>query len=203
MSERKLPSGNVLMFLGIALVVLGIGAILSPVVAGKAVVYFIGSLLLVTGMVQLVAGLRHESWGSKLSGIILGAITAVAGVAVLAHPLYGLAALALVLAIFFVAEGIWKIVMSFSFRPARGWLAMLFSGVLALLLGGMIWNQWPLSGMWAVGILVGVDLLSTGLSLIAVASTYKVVKHAVREKLDEVSDRIHAAVDQHADQRAD
>jgi len=74
---------------------------------------------------------------------------------------------------FFVAEGIWKIIASFSYRPATGWLFMLLSGVLALILGVMIWRQWPLSGLWAVGILVGVDLLSTGVSMIALAATMK------------------------------
>ena len=76
----------------------------------------------------------------------------------LAHPWLGLAVLTLVMAVYFVVEGIWKIVASFSFRPATGWLAVLASGVIGLVLGGLIWMQWPLSGLWAVGILVGVDL---------------------------------------------
>ncbi|TVP98323.1 MAG: HdeD family acid-resistance protein [Planctomycetaceae bacterium] len=197
MNQRKTPSGNVLMFTGIALVVLGIGAIFSPAIAGKAVVYFIGGLLLATGVLQVITSLRAASAGGviasgKVSGVILGVITGLAGLVVLAHPLYGLAALTLVLAVFFVAEGIWKIVASFSYRPAAGWLAMLLSGVLGLVLGLMIWAQWPVSGLWAVGILVGVDLVSTGASLIAVAMTYKAVVHVVQDKVEEVAERMEA-----------
>ena len=79
--------------------------------------------------------------------------------------------IALLLAIFFVMEGIWKIIASFSYRPASGWLAILASGVIALVLGLLIWNQWPVSGLWAVGILVGVDLLMTGISMVTLASS--------------------------------
>lgn len=84
----------------------------------------------------------------------MGAITGLAGIAVLSHPLYGLAALSLVLSLFFVIEGVWNIISCFSYRPASGWMAVLLSGVLGLVLGLMIWNQWPLSGLWAVGVLV-------------------------------------------------
>ena len=91
-------------------------------------------------------------------------------------------ALTLVLAIFFVVEGIWKIVASFSFRPAPGWLAMLFSGLLGFLLGFLIWKQWPSSAMWAVGLLVGVDLLVTGLSMVALAITVRGLNKVINEE---------------------
>jgi uncharacterized membrane protein HdeD (DUF308 family) len=81
--------------------------------------------------------------------------------------------IALLLAIFFVMEGIWKIIASFSYRPASGWLLMLASGVIALVLGLLIGRQWPLSGLWAIGVLVGVDLLMTGISMVVLASTVR------------------------------
>ena len=90
--------------------------------------------------------------------------------------MFGLTMLTLVLAFFFVIEGIWKIVISFSYRPAQGWIAMLISGILGFLLGFIIWRQWPISGRWAVGVLIGVDLLMTGISMVALAMTIKHVK---------------------------
>ena len=84
-------------------------------------------------------------------------------------------------AIFFIIEGIWKIVISFSFRPAQGWAAILVSGILGFLLGFVIWRQWPLSGMWAVGILIGIDLLMTGISMVVLAMTVKRVVKDVAE----------------------
>ena len=140
-----------------------------------------GGILLVTGIIQFVHGILEDSWSGKLLSMILGAITVIGGIAVLAHPILGLTVLALVLAIFFVIEGIWKVIASFSFRAATGWVAMLFSGIIGLLLGYMIWSQWPVSGLWAVGILVGVDLLTTGISMIAFSVTIRGLQRAVEE----------------------
>ena len=181
MSETSTPSMSYLMWTGIALMIFGAVAVAAPAVMGAAVVMVIGAILLISGIVQLIHGFREQSWSSKLLGFILGAITCICGLAVLAHPLFGLTILTLVLAIFFVVEGIWKVVVSFSFRPAPGWLAMLFSGILGFLLGFLIWKQWPLSGEWAVGILIGVDLLVTGSSMVALAITVKRLTEDLQE----------------------
>jgi len=171
MTTNDLPQTKHLMLTGIVLMVLGVIAIGTPAVAGTAVILVIGVVLLASGLVQFVQGLRAESWSNRLLSLILGLVTALCGLGVLGHPLLGLSFLTLLLAAFFVVEGIWKIVASFGFRPATGWLFMLTSGVLGLVLGVVIWRQWPLSGLWAVGILVGVDLLVTGVSMVALAIT--------------------------------
>jgi uncharacterized membrane protein HdeD (DUF308 family) len=173
MTTNTLPQTNHLMLTGIVLIVFGMIAIATPAVAGTAVVLVIGGVLLVSGLVQFVQGLRAESWPSKLLPLILGLVTALCGLGVLGHPLLGLSFLTLLLAVFFVVEGIWKIIASFSFRAAPGWLFMLASGVLGLVLGVLIWRQWPVSGLWAVGILVGIDLLMTGVSMVALATTIR------------------------------
>jgi uncharacterized membrane protein HdeD (DUF308 family) len=161
------------MLTGIVLIVFGMIAIATPAVAGTAVVMVIGGVLLIAGVVQFIQGWRAESWSSRLPPLILGLVTALCGLGVLGHPLLGLGFLTLLLAIFFVVEGTWKIIASFSFRPAPGWLFMLGSGVLGLVLGLLIWKQWPVSGLWAVGVLVGVDLLMTGISMVALAFTVR------------------------------
>jgi len=161
------------MMTGIVLAIFGVIAIATPAVAGTAVVMVIGVVLLVAGVVQFVQGFCEESWSSKLLTMVLGLLAVVCGIGVLGHPILGLTFLTLLLAIFFVVEGIWKIIASFSFRPASGWLFMLASGILGLVLGAIIWSQWPVSGLWAVGILVGVDLLVTGISMIALAMTVR------------------------------
>lgn len=112
------------------------------------------------------------------------------GGAVMAHPFYGMAALTLVLATFFAIEGIWKVVSSFSYRPMPGWIALLMSGALDLILGILIWRQWPVSGLWAVGLLVGVSLLSTGIALVALAITWKRTVYAVKSKIEAVKERL-------------
>ena len=171
MSEKQEPKTFPILAVGILLVVFGVVAIATPAVAGTAVVYVIGIVMLIAGVAQIFSGFQAEGWSHKLPQLILGAITTLAALGVLGHPLFGLTFLALLLAISFIVEGIWKICASFSYRPASGWIATLASGVISLLLGGLIWAQWPLSGLWAVGILVGVNFLSTGVSLLVLAMT--------------------------------
>jgi membrane protein HdeD len=158
-------------WLGIVLIALGVAAVLAPAVAGGAVVMVIGFILLLAGIVPIVRGLKAEASMEKAMGLTLGIITALAGIAVIGHPLFGLAFLTLLLVGYFVVEGAWKIVVSFRYKPASGWKWLLVSGVLSLILGLLIWSQWPVSGMWAVGVLVGVNLLGTGLALVTLAST--------------------------------
>ena len=176
MTEQTEPSTISLTLTGILSIVLGIVAIATPAVAGTAVVLVIGVILLAAGLAQTISGLRLEGWSRKLLPLILGILTVFAGLGVLGHPLLGLSFLTLLLALFFAAEGAWKIIASFSYRPASGWLAVLVSGILTMLLGLLIWSEWPFSGLWAVGILVGVDLLITGISLVTVASTVRRLK---------------------------
>ena len=171
MGNEKQSAIEHLHWLGIVLIALGVAAVLTPAVAGSVVVMVIGFILLLAGIVPIVRGLKAESSMEKAMGLILGIITALAGIAVIGHPLFGLAFLTLLLVIYFVAEGVWKIVVSFRYKPATGWKWLLASGLLSLILGLLIWNQWPVSGMWAVGALVGVNLLGTGLALAALAST--------------------------------
>ena len=158
-------------WLGVVLIALGVAAVLAPAVAGGAVVIVIGFILLVAGIVPIVRGLKAEASTEKTTGLILGIVTVLAGIAVIGHPLFGLAFLTLLLAGYFVAEGAWKIVVSFRYKPNTGWKGLLASGVLSLIFGLLIWSQWPVSGMWAVGLLVGVNLLGTGLALVTLAST--------------------------------
>lgn len=190
MSHRKLPSGNTLLFTGVALSILGVTALISPAWAGETVFYLIGALLLITGICQFLLGWNDQSKSGQIGRMALGIITALAGLAVLIHPVFGAGALAAVLAIFFLVDGIWKVITSFSYRPASGWLAFLASGLLSIVLAWMLWKQWPFSGNWAIGILVGINLLSTGISLIAVALTWKSAIHVAEERVAELKDRL-------------
>jgi uncharacterized membrane protein HdeD (DUF308 family) len=181
MTENDLPKTTPLTLVGIMLITLGVLAIATPAVAGKTVVMVIGIMMLMAGVIQVASGLRTDGLSNRLPPIILGTIALLCGIALLAEPWIGMAFITLLLAIFFAIEGIWKIANAFNYRPAAGWLAFLASGILSLVLGVMIWQQWPISGLWAVGILVGVNLLMTGISLVAVASTVRGLKRLAEE----------------------
>ncbi|QDU50197.1 HdeD family acid-resistance protein [Gimesia panareensis] len=155
---------------GIILIVLGVISLITPAVAGTAVVLVIGSLLLFGGFLYLFQSSQVGDSSGKMMHIILGILMILGGFGIISHPLFGLSFLTLMMAMFFLFEGTWKIVMSFSMRPAAGWGQVLFSGIISLLLGGLIWGEWPLSGLWAVGTLLGVDFLLTGFFLMNVGS---------------------------------
>lgn len=173
MSSLTFPRINRLTWLGLALMALGILAILSPLLAGKAVVIAIGLILLVAGLGQLHDGFDAQHGYERLLILILGVITTLCAFFVLAHPLFGLEFLTFALIVFFVVDGLWKIIASFRYMSSPGWLWLLASGALSLLLGLLIWRQWPVSGLWAVGVLIGINLLSTGTALVALAGSLK------------------------------
>jgi uncharacterized membrane protein HdeD (DUF308 family) len=154
--------------IGIILIILGMFALGSPLYTGVAVAIMVGSFLLVGGIVQFVFAFRAKSWGAGLLNFFGGGLSLVCGLLVIAHPLYGLKFLTLLLAAFFVVGGISKIIFSIQVRPSQGWGWTLISGIVGLVLGMMIWSQWPLSGAWAVGTLVGIDILFTGWSTLAI-----------------------------------
>ena len=185
MSDHDIPQTRHLTLTGILTIIFGVLAMATPLVAGTAVVLVIGILLILVGGAEFIQAFRTDPWSAKLLTVILGVVTIICGVGVVMHPLLGLTFLTLLLASFFVVQGLWKIIASFRYRPAPGWIGLLFSGIITLLLGFMIWNQWPLSGVWAVGILVGVDLLVTGISMVALASTVKQVARMVEESSPE------------------
>ena len=169
-----IPKIDRLTWLGWAVLVLGLLAIVSPLTAGKATVILVGLILLIAGLAQLLAAFRADQSGSsRVLTAMLGAITAVAAVFVLAHPLLGLRFLTFLLVAYLVCEGFWKIIVSLRSMHAAGYLWLLASGILSLLLGLLIWQQWPLAGTSAVCILVGVNLVGTGIALLAFAGSIK------------------------------
>jgi uncharacterized membrane protein HdeD (DUF308 family) len=151
---------------GILMFVCGILAIGSPLVAGMSVTVIVGVMLLVGGIAQCFLAFRAGAFGEGLLIFIMGALTAAAGSYLFNQPLAGLASITIFLAAYFVVTGISELISAFQIRPAEGWGLMLFNGIVTLLLGIMIWRQFPLSGAWAVGVLFGIKLVLGGCSLI-------------------------------------
>jgi len=153
---------------GIIMLICGFLAIGSPLVAGMSVTVVVGVMLLVGGIAQCFLAFQAGAFGEGLLIFIMGALTAVAGIYLFNQPLAGLASITLLLAAYFVATGISELISAFQVRPAAGWGLMLLTGIVTLLLGIMIWKQFPLSGAWAVGVLFGIKLVVGGGSLIVI-----------------------------------
>lgn len=163
--------------LGIVLVILGALSIMAPWASGLAVQAIVGLLMIGAGIVWTVLSFHAHSWGSGLWEALVGVMSVASGVIMLGHPLISLAVITLVLAAYFTAAGILKIVFAFQHKPMRGWGWVLFSGIMSVLLGVLISYQWPFSGVWAIGTLVGVDLMFAGFSLIRIGSVSEDVLH--------------------------
>ena len=168
MEEAKKNSGF-LIFLGILTVIFGVIAIGSPLITGVAVAVFVGFLLLASGVARIVHALKSNQWGTGFWGTIIGLLGVVAGLLMIFRPLVGLVTMTMLLAIYFLVDGISEIIAAFKIKPDQGWGWVLFNGIIAVLLGFFIWRQWPFSGAWAIGVLVGLDLLLTGVVLILLA----------------------------------
>jgi uncharacterized membrane protein HdeD (DUF308 family) len=164
---------------GVLMSIVGILAIGSPFVVGLSVSVFAGFMLLIAGIGQLVLAFKAGSFGRGLLSAIVGIVTAVVGLLMISRPGVGLASLTLFLAAYFLVAGIFEAVGAFQMRPAKGWGWTLFSGILSLLLGLIIWGQFPISGAWAIGMLVGIRLLFSGVALIMLGTgTHEILKGA-------------------------
>ena len=158
-----------LLALGILMIILGVFAIGTPVVATIAFQVMLGWLLVIGGIAEAIHAFMAQNWRGFLFELLSAILYVVVGGLLLFNPLLGAAALTLLLAVFLVVEGIFKIVMALRVRDHRGWGWLLASGILSLILGAMIWAQWPASGLWVIGLLVGIQLLFTGWSLVMLA----------------------------------
>jgi uncharacterized membrane protein HdeD (DUF308 family) len=154
--------------LGVAFMVLGGLAILLPFLASLVTALVIGWLLIVGGVIQGVHALQNRRWGHSGWAIAGAILHVIAGALVVVFPVAGTAALALILASFLIASGAIKIIRAAQHRamPAWGWLVL--DGILSLVLGIMIWIGWPSTAVWAVGLLVGIDLVFSGSSMLLI-----------------------------------
>ena len=152
--------------LGILMIILGILAIGLPGVAALAVDIFLGWLLVVGGIAQGIHAFSARQWQGFIVQLLSAVLYLVAGVLLLAFPLQGVLTLTLVLALLFVMEGLCRALFAVRVRPTSGWGWMLFSGIVAVILGVLIWMQWPSAAAWAIGLLAGMNFLFSGLMMV-------------------------------------
>lgn len=176
MKNNARMGSNSLMLIGIALVVFGVLLLLSPVAVGGAVVRLVAIVLAVTGLAQLFQSFRMAGTLSAIVSAVLGVVVAGLGVMVWRNPEIGSGFLTALLMVFFVVNGLWKVITAFRFRRAAGWGWLLISGLVSLVFVYLLWKQWPLAGAWAIGVLVGLDLLLTGIAMIVVSLSARKVR---------------------------
>lgn len=159
---------NSFLLLGIFCIVLGTIAILSAVFSTLATVILFGVLLTAAGISHLVQAFWSPEWKGFFGQIILGILGAVIGWLLVMNPILGAASLTLLLAAFFIVSGLFKITTSLIYHMENwGWL--LASGILSLILGFLVYAQWPAASLWIIGVFLGIDLIFTGWSNVFLA----------------------------------
>jgi uncharacterized membrane protein HdeD (DUF308 family) len=159
------------LFQGAVLIVLGVVAILAPVAATIAVDIFVGWLFLISGGIGLIALISTHHVHAFLWSMITAALSVVIGVMLVLKPVEGALSLTIVLTAFFIVEGVFQAAIAIASRhvAAGHWGWMLLSGVADLVLAAIIIMGWPGTAIWALGLLVGVNLLTSGWALVMAA----------------------------------
>jgi uncharacterized membrane protein HdeD (DUF308 family) len=149
---------------GVLLIVFGILAVGAPFIAAVAVSVAVAWLIILAGVVHLMLAFHAHRAARLIWKLLVGLAYVFFGVYLILHPVLGVASLTLVLALLFLIEGILDVILFFNMRSMRGSVWVLIDGVITLLLGVMIYLQWPSSSVWAIGLLVGVSMIISGVT---------------------------------------
>ncbi len=162
----KKASGAVTLW-GVLTIILGVFAMGAPLITGLALALMIGVSLVAAGLMQSIYAFQAGSVGKGYLRLLFGGVTVLAGMAIIGQPEMALATLTLFLSIYFIVDGITTLISSTAVAGGQGKGWIIFNGIITLALGVMIWRGWPVSGAWAIGILVGVRLIFSGMTMMA------------------------------------
>jgi uncharacterized membrane protein HdeD (DUF308 family) len=156
--------------LSIALILLGIGAIIVPGIASAFFTSIIGWITLISGIIMIVESFQSQPVRGFWLNLIVGIFYAIAGIYILFNLGAALLALTFAFGLLFIAEGIFTIIMGFTNKAGHRMSGLVvLNGVITLILGIMVLNQFPFSAIWLIGLYVGISLLMSGISLLAAA----------------------------------
>ncbi|MBW4551441.1 MAG: HdeD family acid-resistance protein [Aphanocapsa sp. GSE-SYN-MK-11-07L] len=154
--------------LGVVLILVGVAAIAFPLAATLVAETWVAIILAIAGVTKLIYAWQTRGegfiWKLLLSLLYIGT-----GLVLWLYPLQGVLTLTLVLGIFLLTEGIMEIILGFQLRPTPNWGWVVGNGIITLILGGMIGFEWPLDAPWLLGTLLGISILSTGVSRVMLA----------------------------------
>lgn len=163
--------------LGVLSVIAGLLAFVFPLAATLAAALMFGAILVAVGLAQIANGIRTRGWKGWIWMVIAGVLSVAVGILLFARPIAGVLTLTMLLGAFFLVEGVVRTVMAFGIRSQPGWGLLLANGILGILLGILVFTQWPQAAAWLLGIVLGVDLILNGIWLISASSG--VTRHVV------------------------
>lgn len=162
MKEALQRNWSWLLVLGIFFVVLGFIGLGMVVSVTMASMLLIGILLLIAGVLQVVDTFRSKHWKAAIWHLLIAILYIFASSLVIYDPILASVIITALLAYTLIIIGITRSIMAFSIRHEAGWFWLLLAGIAALVLGIMILMQWPLSGLWVIGMLICIEMIISG-----------------------------------------
>src|SRR5580700_1288826 len=176
-SLSELGSGKSIVW-AILLIAFGFLAIALPFATSWGVVVVIAWLIVFSGGFQFIHAFQSKAIGSIVWKLLVAVLYLIVGIYFLLNPLLGVTAFTFALAIFFVAEGLIDLMAYFQHRNIGGSIWILFDGIVTLILGLMVWRQWPSSSSWVIGTLVGISMIFTGTTRLMLSLSARRLVHS-------------------------
>jgi len=167
--------------LGILTAILGVLLIAYPLFTATVTTIFIGWILIVVGIFEVVQAFRAHTAGTFFGRLLLGLVYGFGGVMLLLYPLRGVAVLTMLLGVVLLFEAGATAVLAFQVKPFSGWGWLLVDAIITALLGFLILAHWPSSSLWAIGTLVGAAILVRGITRIGFSAGLRRVTKRVEE----------------------
>lgn len=158
---------------GAALLILGIAALVFPMVSTLAITLFVGWIFLFSGSLMFMGAFSIHGTGPFFGALLVALLSIGAGAFLVFNPLAGAGALTLLLGALFMLEGAFEIFFAFEMRPLPNWMGMLLSGMASVLLSILIAAGWPEISQAALGLLLGVNFISTGIAYLMISRAVK------------------------------
>ena len=171
LAQAAKSGGRKMTLLGVIAIVLGILAMLTPAVVGLSVARVLGIFVIGAGIARSIWAFQAGSFGKGLVTFALATLTVLSGFVLFANPVVGSALVTMVLTIYLVLDGIVEIAAGL----AGGGIWFVLGGAVSILLGVMLWAQYPLAGAWAMGLFIGIKLFFVGVMMLTGGSALRTV----------------------------
>lgn len=169
--SSKGTSGS--LWIGVLLIVLGLAAIALPNFSTVVVESWIALILVSAGGAKVAYAFQSRNEGGFIWKLLLGILYAATGAMLFFNPLSGILTLTLLLGSFLLTEGVFELILAFRLRPQQNWTWVLTNAIVTLLLGAMVWFQFPYNAPWLIGTLVGVSVLFSGVSRLMLSLNHR------------------------------
>lgn len=163
-STDPVRDSNRSLLIGILLIALGLVAAVLPVVSTLFAETWIAVIIATAGVTKLVYAFQSRDRGGFVWKLLLSILYIATGIMLFVYPRTGILTLTLLLGSFLLTEGVFELILAFRLRPQPNWTSVLVNGIITLVLGAMIWFQWPFDAPWILGTLVGISILFSGIS---------------------------------------